>query len=121
MSPRTLTQAELVTEATERFGGNPLDWAFQCPSCKDIATGHDFAQALKEHPQSTPDGEPVTASDVIGQHCIGRNLGALDPVPSHTRGCGWAAYGLFKGPWSIVMPDGHHAPAFPLAPAPGGE
>lgn len=122
MDTRTLTQTELADEAKARFGDNPLDWAFECPSCHDVATGHDFAKALAEHP--TTHGEkqqPVTATDIIGQHCIGRNLGALNNPPTHTRGCSHAAYGLISGPWTIAMPDGVHVPAFPLAPAPEGE
>jgi hypothetical protein len=105
---RKLTQAELVAEATERFGNDPMNWAFRCPSCGDEATGADFRDALEKHP-SERKGQPVTASDLLGQECIGRTLGP------DGRGCNWAAYGLFRGPWEIVMPDGHSAWGFPLA------
>lgn len=118
MTIRTLTQSDLADEARARFGDDPRDWAFQCPSCKDIASGSDFTQALKERPLSTQDGDPITASTVLGQHCIGRHLGALDTPTTHTRGCDWSAYGLIPGPWTILMPDGKEVPAFPLAPAP---
>lgn len=30
----------------------------------------------------------------------------------------WATYGLFRGPWEIVMPDGRSVWSFPLADAP---
>jgi hypothetical protein len=108
---RKITQAELVAEARERFGDNPLTWAFLCPSCGDEATGQDFRDALAAHPRERK-GEPVTASDLLGQECIGRTLG------KGGRGCDWAAYGLLCGPWEIVMPDGHSAWGFPLADAP---
>ncbi|MFF4548636.1 VVA0879 family protein [Streptomyces sp. NPDC001406] len=116
MSYRKLTQAELVAEARERFGDDPLKWAFQCPSCKDIATGQDFRDALAEQPRTNRNGEPVVASDVLGQECIGRTLGVLEG--RETRSCDWAAYGLFPGPWEIVLPDGRSVHGFPLAPAP---
>lgn len=122
---RNLTQAELVAEARKRFGDNPLDWAFKCPNCGDVATGHDFNKALAENPRKNRDDQPVMTSDVLGQECIGRTLGALKG-PAGTdggrgeagRGCDWAAYGLFRGPWEIVLPDGRSMWGFPLA---GGE
>lgn len=120
MDHRTLTQAELLAEARERFGDDPMAWAFQCPSCKDIATGQHFRDALAEHPRTHQGtNEQVIASDLLGQECIGRTLGAL--TNGYTgRGCNWAAYGLISGPWQIVMPSGRIVPGFPLAPATAG-
>ncbi|MFJ8348952.1 VVA0879 family protein [Streptomyces sp. NPDC094153] len=118
---RKLTQAELIAEARERFGNDPLQWAFLCPSCGDVATGQDFNVALAEHPRTNlHTNEPVIASDIVGQECIGRTLGALDKGRrKYTgRGCDWAAYGLFAGPWEIALPNGRTVHAFPLAPAP---
>lgn len=122
MMHRKLTQAELVAEARERFGDDPMTWTFQCPSCADNATGQDFRDALAEHPRTNRNGEPVIASDVLGQECIGRILGALAKGRGRYtgRGCTWAAYGLFPGPWEIVLPDGRSMHGFPLAPAPAG-
>ncbi|MFI9154534.1 VVA0879 family protein [Streptomyces sp. NPDC053367] len=117
---RKLTQAELITEATERFGKNPLKWAFVCPSCGDVANGEDFSQALAEHPRTNlRTDKPVIASDIVGRECIGRTLGALDKPNGkyEGRGCDWAAYGLFAGPWEITLPNGHSMHAFALAPA----
>jgi hypothetical protein len=115
---RTLTQAELITEARARFGADPLAWAFQCPSCQDIATGADFREALAEHPRrNLSSGEDVIASDLLGQECIGRTLGALDRKPYEGRGCDWAAYGLLAGPWTVALPNGRSMHSFPLAPA----
>ncbi|MGW0587430.1 VVA0879 family protein [Streptosporangium sp. NPDC002607] len=108
---RKLTQAELLAEATERFGKNPMGWAFQCPNCADIATGQDFKTALADHPRKHSNGDKALASDLIGQECIGRTL------PKGGRGCDWAAYGLFRGPWEIALPEGRTLWCFPLADA----
>ncbi|SDM47266.1 hypothetical protein SAMN04487981_101634 [Streptomyces sp. cf386] len=118
--PRTLTQAELVAEAAERFGDDPLKWAFVCPSCGDVANGQDFSEALAANPRKHRSGETVIASDVVGQECIGRTLGALAKGQGKYtgRGCDWAAYGLLCGPWTITLPNDRTMHAFPLAPAP---
>ncbi len=118
--PRKLTQAQLIAEARKRFGDDPLKWAFICPTCGDIANGEDFRQALAEHPRTNlRTGKPVVASDLVGRECIGRTLGALDKKPGKYggRGCDWAAYGLFAGPWEIELPNGRTAHGFALAPA----
>lgn len=115
---RKLTQEQLLAEAKERFGDDPMKWAFRCPSCKDVATSQDFSDALKEHPRKRRNGEDIIASDIVGQECIGRSLGARDKRQTYSgRGCDWAAYGLFSGPWTIVLPDGREMYAFPLAEA----
>lgn len=96
---RELTYAELTAEATERFGPNPEAWAFQCPTCGDIAVAADF-----------PDKE----RHGLGQECVGRHV--------EGRGCKRAAYGFIPGPWQIAMPDGSTLAGFPLAPvATGGD
>ena len=106
---RKLTQAELLAESEARFGDDPLNWAFQCPNCGDIATARDFPEGSRER---------------IGQECVGRHRGALrgpagrnDGRGEADRGCDWCAYGLIGGPWSVVMPDGREVGSFPLAPA----
>jgi hypothetical protein len=119
---RKLTSAELVAELKERFGDDPMAWAFQCPNCGDIATGQDFRDALKAHPRRHRIGNlPVITSEILGQECIGRTLGALRRrAGDHWdgRGCDWSAYGLLCGPWEIVMADGRSAWGFPIADAP---
>lgn len=111
----TWTQEELVAEARARFGDDARSWAFRCPRCDDDATAQDFIDAGAD-PQR------------VGQECIGRSLGVLagkatkDGRKPGIRGCDWTAYGLFGGPWSIVLPaDGERpertAYGFPLSPA----
>jgi hypothetical protein len=103
---RTLTQAELINEATLAFGANPMEWAFRCPTCGDVATAEDLRGA---------GGSPAR----IGQECIGRYLGALKPSDVDrvrpARGCDYVAYGLIPGPWVVEMPDGQKIRSFPLA------
>jgi hypothetical protein len=110
----TRTQDELVAELRARFGEDPMNWAFQCPTCGDIAAAADFRKAL-------PAGEP--ASQHLGQICIGRVLGALTKTntPYKGRGCDWAAGGLFRGPDFVKLPDGTEVPSFRIAPVPEAE
>lgn len=89
MAQRTLTYAELQAEAVERFGEDPMMWAFACPHCGDVATPRDFSLAA---------GDPGRA----GQECIGRTLRRDDPRAE--RGCDWVAYGLIPGPWEVTVP-----------------
>ncbi|MEU5908881.1 MULTISPECIES: VVA0879 family protein [Actinomycetes] len=112
--PRVLTQEELWAEARERFGQNSVDWAFQCPSCADIATGMDIFKALAQHPRQAKGlSRNVYYTEVLGQECIGRILGK-----DGGRGCQYAAFGFLPGPWQVAVPN-RHAPmyCFPLAPA----
>jgi hypothetical protein len=106
MNARTLTHDEFLEEAKARFPGDPLDIAFTCPSCGDVAAIREFAPPERER---------------AGQECIGRSVGALDACGTGTRGkwdgrgCTFAAYGLIQGPWTVVMPDGHEVHSFALA------
>lgn len=111
------TQQELCDEARRLFGDDTTQWAFICPNCSDVACIADFI-AIGADPQ------------LIGQECIGRPLASLNNFhdgaladtasKSKRRGCNWAAYGFFRGPWVIVMPteDGStkEVPSFRLAP-----
>lgn len=102
------TQSELIEEAKARFGGDPKRWAFQCPHCGDIACAQDFLDAGVPGPEIA-----------VGQECIGRKTGALTRSgPTNTRGCDWCAYGLFRGPWLITLPDGKEVGSFRLAEVP---
>jgi hypothetical protein len=109
----TRTQDELQGELERRFGPDPMKWAFQCPACRDIATGQDFKDALAEHPRE--DGS--TASDHLGRMCIGRLIGALSGGAAdwEGRGCDWASFGLFSGPDFVQIGD-TKVPCFALAP-----
>jgi hypothetical protein len=124
---RTISQPDLLALLRERFGPDPGDWAFVCPQCGDVATGREFSHALASRAfTNSRTGENLQASDMLGQFCIGRLLGALDRLQTiaayradpTTRGCDWVAFGLFQGPWAILLPDGRSVPSFAPAPAP---
>jgi hypothetical protein len=109
MTHRTLTQADLVAEAVAAFGKDAEKWAFRCPNCSDVTVLQDFRDA---------NADP----NRLGQECIGRYLGALSGPPTKDsgqsiakRGCDWVAYGLFRGPWFVELPNGNVAASFPLA------
>jgi hypothetical protein len=104
---RKLTQDELLAELLAQFGDDPMNWAFQCPSCDTVTTGQDLRDALKAHPRTNRNGEKTVTSDLLGQECIGRT----DP----DQGCNWAAYGLFRGPWEVTLNDGESMWCFPIA------
>ena len=110
-----MNQAEFVAELTARFGSDPMNWAFICPACREVATGQDFRTAIAERKL-----EGKMASDFLGQVCIGRVLGALEAKSRKDwtgRGCDWAAYGLFAGPNFITNHEGKQIACFEMAPA----
>lgn len=68
------TAEDWKAEGARRFGPNPEDWKFKCPACGRINTGQEFKDA-----GANPDS--------MYCECIGRH--------DKTKGCDWAAYGLF--------------------------
>lgn len=112
---RTLTHDTFLAELRKHFGPDTMQWAFQCPNCRDTATGAEFRDALAAHPRTDPHTHTaVTARIILGQECIGRTLGALTPEGTD-RGCNWAAYGMIPGPWTVVRTDGSSSYTFPIA------
>ncbi|MGW7100305.1 VVA0879 family protein [Streptomyces sp. NPDC054838] len=114
-----LAHRDLLAETRRRFGDATDRWAFQCPNCADVASIADWRQALTDHPTMRRGERVDNPGELIGQECLGRILGALDGPQNEWegRGCDWTAYGLFRGPWEIVM-DGtpeRSAWSFPLA------
>lgn len=113
-----LTQDDLMIEAKLRFGDDPKTYAFQCPTCETVTTIGTFVE--------------LGVGEKAGQECIGRQLGALDKSrfrdvtayrEAGMRGCDWVAYGLFRGPWEVVLPAEGDKPersawSFPLAGEP---
>lgn len=113
--PTKITQAELYELLCDRFGKNPANWAFTCPSCHDTATVTELQEALDANPRRRSDDTKVESTEIIGQECIGRSIGALANPPTNDRGCHWVAFGLIRGPWEIVLPDGNSMWCFPVA------
>lgn len=113
------TQDEFLAELRRRFGDDWHNWAFVCPSCGDVATGADFERALREAGLEDAEGK-VKVSRCLGQECIGRVSGALSMSAEHwtqsgRRGCDWCAFGLFRGPEIVVLPDGKEIYSFRIA------
>lgn len=74
MDRKKYKKEEWLAEGKSLFGENFEDWKFVCPRCKRINTGKEFKEAGAE-PNS------------MYCECIGRY--------DKTKGCDWAAYGLF--------------------------
>lgn len=114
------TQQEFREELVQRFGTDWRDWAFVCPHCGDVATGGDFDRELRVAGLAV-DGERSGAERYLGQQCIGRVMGALSMSAEHwdktagKRGCDWCAFGLFRGPDVVVLPDGTEIYSFKMA------
>lgn len=76
---KTYTHQEWIDEAVKRFGKDPKQWKFVCPSCNTVQTINDFLEAGIDH----NDIEPYIAFS-----CIGRF--------TDTKGCNWTLGGLLK-------------------------
>ena len=68
------TAEEWREEGKRRFGPDPEDWKFVCPKCGRVNTGEEFKAAGAK-------------PDSMYCECIGRW--------DKSKGCDWAAYGLF--------------------------
>lgn len=100
------TQEEFEAELLRVFGEDRATWAFVCPSCGDQASVQDFLDAADKLGLDRNE-----TAGRAGQECIGRTVG-------DERGCNWAAYGLFRGPEFVVLPDGREIASFPIGVAP---
>ena len=103
---REITRENWLAEAAERFGKDPLKWAFVCPVCGGIQTVQDYKDA----------GAPQSAA---GFSCVGRWVeGSQDAFEQNGPGpCNYAGGGLFRlNPVHITMPDGEVVQAFEFAP-----
>lgn len=97
---RTITLDELHAEARSSFGPDPMNWAYQCPSCGDIASRWDVQCSLILT-YSASDAPVLTADQVLAQNCI--------YCPANARDVGTTL---------VVLDDGRSARVFELAPAP---
>lgn len=86
------TAAQWRAEGKRRFGKDPANWKFVCPKCGRINTGKEFMDA------------GATPNDMYNQ-CIGRH--------DKSKGCDWAAYGLFD----ICTTEVEGMPVFDFAEA----
>jgi predicted RNA-binding Zn-ribbon protein involved in translation (DUF1610 family) len=101
------THAEWTAEANRRFGTDPHEWKFVCPSCGNVATAEDF-RTFKD---AGATGESVTSQ------CIGRFTGAKGAFdPTKFKPCNYAGFGLLRlSPVRIVMDSGKEIHCFGFA------
>jgi hypothetical protein len=98
-----MTYEEWKDEAVRRFGPDPLDWKFVCPSCGYVASVKEWKDS------GASEGE-------IAVSCVGRALGSRKKVGTKTGGpCNYAGYGLLRlNPVRIELDD-HTVEAFAFA------
>ena len=102
---RTITAAEWRADAVRRFGDDEMQWAFECPICKHVATVSEYQAA----------GAPVGA---VGFSCIGRWMkSARDAFGGEGPGpCNYTGGGLFRlNPVTVIDGDREHS-LFEFAP-----
>jgi hypothetical protein len=82
ISGETMTLDEWRTEGKHRFGSDPMQWRFVCPSCGHVASVEDWKNA----------GAPETA---VAFSCIGRWLPNPQSIFEKPGPCNYAGGGLF--------------------------
>jgi len=93
-------------EAIARFGADPMDWQFVCPSCGYVARISDW------HRAGATDGE-------VAFSCIGRALGARVGIGTEKGPCNYAGDGLLRlNPVTVEFSDGSTVDLFEFAPSP---
>lgn len=104
MTRRSLTHQQWVAEAMSRYGSNPRDWKFVCPSCGYVASVKEWLEA--------------GAEEEIATSCVGRALLSRKQIGDTTGGpCNYAGYGLLRlNPVEVIHPDGAVTQAFEFAP-----
>jgi hypothetical protein len=98
----SMTHAEWLAEAERRFGPDPLEWQFVCPSCGHVAKVRDWKEA-------------GASEGAVAFSCVGRWL--PDPHEAFQKGkgpCNYAGGGLFAINPVQVEKDGikHYVFAF---------
>ncbi|MBU0846480.1 hypothetical protein KKH23_04770 [Patescibacteria group bacterium] len=88
-----------LEEAIRRFGPDPLNWNFVCPTCGHVQCGEDFA---KINPPLAKDPK-----NIAYQECIGR-------YDKKAGGCDFVAYGLISSDIVVIAPCGE-VHVFPFA------
>jgi len=104
---------EWLAEAKKRFGDDPLNWKFVCPSCGHIQSCVDF------RPYKDKGADPNDAYF----SCIGRFDGHMKTsMLSGESPCNYTLGGLFVlATTVVVLEDGRQLPVFEFAPpAEGG-
>lgn len=103
-----MTHDEWVAEASRRFGSDPMNWRFVCPSCGHVAAVADWKAA----------GAPEYA---VAFSCVGRwaGGGASQAFTGQVGPCCYAGGGLFRLNPVTVEKDGKTINVFAFAEADG--
>lgn len=100
---QNVTLQEWRDEAARRFGPDPMQWRFVCPSCGHVAAVKDWKDA----------GATEAAVAVC---CVGRALGTSTEIGQKPGPCNYAGYGLFRlNPVKVVFEDGKTLDVFDFA------
>lgn len=106
MTTRTISHADWLAEAIQRFGKDPLNWAFVCPACGHVATLRDWHNAGA--------GEGGWAFSCVGRYLKNPTRMFQKPGP-----CDYAGGGLIRlNPVTITFPDNATRETFEFAPTP---
>lgn len=98
-----ITHEDWMKEGLAKFGADPSQWRFVCPSC-----GH--VQSVQECRDAGMQEETVAFS------CIGRWLDNPADILEDEGPCNYAGGGLFKlNPVKVVFPDGGERACFEWA------
>lgn len=105
-----MTHADWKAEAVRRFGSDPLNWKFVCPSCGYIASVKDWKDV------GAAEGE-------IAFSCVGRHSRSAKQFGDRTGGpCNYAGGGLLRiNPVEVEIPgalgtEGRVIQVFDFAP-----
>ena len=102
---RTITRKEWIAEAERRFGLDPMDWKFVCPSCGYVASAEDWKQAGANE-------------GMVAFSCVGRNLGSAENIGTKNGPCSYAGGGLFRlNPVDVILENGNTRQTFEFAEA----
>ncbi len=106
------THEEWTAEANRRFGTDPFEWKFVCPSCGNVATSNDFL----------PFKDVGATTESVTSQCIGRFTGAQGAFdPATFKPCNYAGFGLIRlSPVRIITDGGREIHCFAFA-EPEGE
>lgn len=98
------TLEEWQAEARRRFGEDPRNWKFVCPSCRHVASSNDWKSV------GASEGE-------IAFSCVGRHLPEAKTLGERPGPCNYAGGGLFQlNPITVVDPEGREHKMFAFAP-----
>lgn len=103
-----MTHAEWKSEATKRFGHDPLDWKFVCPSCGHVAAVRDWKDS------GATEGE--VAFSCIGRHSTDPDSARRAAFQGSGGPCDYAGGGLFRlNPVTVTMDGGKELSVFAFA------